>query len=115
MQLKVTLTNFQAAKENLRKFRKIFYDEEIQQAKTNYEKTKALLSLAEKDLADCFIISPIDGFVLKKYFETIEFVTISTLLLLILNLSEPEMVVFTTGIDIGEIKYGQRSEIIIDS
>lgn len=114
-QLKSSEANLLVAKENLNKIRSVFRAEEIQQAKANFEKAKAFRQLVEKNLSDCYLLSPIDGIVLNKYFETSEFVTLSAPILSIANLDTIEMMVYIPEGDIGKVLYGQRAEIYIDS
>ncbi|MGK9369165.1 HlyD family secretion protein [Melioribacter sp. Ez-97] len=106
---------YNSAKENLRKLKNIARPEEIKQAEANVEKAKASVNLLKKSLNDCFVVSPIDGFVVKKFIEKGETVTMLSALFKISDLSRVKMSVYIPETDLPKIKLGQKVDVAVDA
>lgn len=106
---------YNSAKENLRKLKNIARPEEIKQAEANVEKAKASVNLLKKSLNDCFVVSPIDGFVVKKFIEKGETVTMLSALFKISDLSRVKMSVYIPETDLPKIKLGQKVDVTVDA
>lgn len=111
----VSIAQFSSAKENYEKVKRIFRPEEIEQAKANLKKAKASVDLLKKNIRDSYIISPLNGFVVKKFVEVGETVSPMSSLVKISNLSSVNLIIYVSEAELGKIKLGQISEITIDT
>lgn len=111
----ISLAQFTAAKENYEKVKKIFRPEEIAQAKANLKKAAASVELLKKNIRDCYVVSPINGFVVKQFVEVGETVTPMSSLVKISNLSSVNLIIYVSEVELGKIKLGQKADITIDT
>jgi HlyD family secretion protein len=111
----IALAQFTAAKENYEKVKKIFRPEEIEQAKANLKKAKASVELLNKNIRDSYVISPINGSVVKKFIEVGETVSPMSSLVKISNLAIVNLTIYISESELGKIKLGQKTEISIDT
>ncbi len=68
----------------------------------------------EYELSKCKIINPINGLVLQKYIEAYELVIKGKPLYKIANLDELELKAYIDGVQLGQIKTGQKVKVYID-
>ncbi|MGK9475715.1 HlyD family secretion protein [Melioribacter sp. OK-6-Me] len=106
---------YNSAEENLRKLKNIARPEEIKQAEANVQKARASVDLLKKNLKDCFVVSPIDGFVVKKFIEKGETVTMLSALFKISDLSKVKMSIYIPETELPKIKLGQKVEVAVDA
>lgn len=111
----VSIAQFSSAKENYEKVKKIFRPEEIEQAKENLKKAKASVGLLKKNIRDSYIISPLNGFVVKKFVEVGETVSPMSSLVKISNLASVNLIIYVSEVELGKMKLGQIAEITIDT
>lgn len=111
----VTLAQYNSAKENYQKVKKIFRPEEIEQAKGNVKKAKASVDLLKKSIHDSYVTSPLSGFIVKKFVEVGETVTPMSSLFKVSNLSTVDLVIYVPEVELGKIKLGQKAEVSIDT
>lgn len=111
----IALAQFNSAKENLNKIKNISRPEEIKQAKANYERIKANVDLIKKNLNDCYITSPIDGIIVKKFVEAGETVTNLSSLFKVSNLYNVELLVYVNEQNLGKIHLGQSVDVTVDA
>ncbi len=111
----ISLAQFNSAKENLKKVKRIFRPEEIEQAKGNLKKAEATVGLLKKNIKDSYITSPLDGFIVKNFVESGETVTPMSSLVKISNLSTVELVIYVSEIELGKVKLGQKAVITVDT
>lgn len=104
-----------SAKENLKKIKNIARPEEISQAKSNYEKAEAAVALINKSRNDCFVTSPINGYIVKSFVEKGESLSMLSSLFKVSDLSIVELVVYVSEEDLGKVKLGQSVEVKTDS
>lgn len=112
---KITVAQFSSAKENYMKVKKIIRPEEIDQARANLRKATASVNLLKKNIKDSYIISPIDGFVVKKFVEVGETVAPMSSLVKISNLASVNLIIYVSEVELGKIKLGQKAEITMDT
>ncbi len=113
--LQIAHAQYNVAKENYEKVKKIFRPEEIDQAKANLKKAKASVELLKKNIRDCYVISPTNGFIVKKYVEVGETVTPMTSLVNISDLSTVNLIIYVSETELGKVKLGQKVEISMDT
>jgi HlyD family secretion protein len=111
----IALAQFNTAKENLRKIKNISRPEELKQVKANYERIKANADLIKKNLSDCYVTSPIDGIIVKKFVEKGETVNNLSSLFKVSNLYQVEILVYVNEKDLGKVKLGQLVEVTVDA
>lgn len=106
---------YKSAQENYSKVRKIFRPEEIEQAKANLNKAIAGVELLNKNIRDCFVISPINGFLVKTFIEPGETVTPMSSLFKVSDLDVVELVIYVSTEELAYVKLGQNAEVKIDA
>jgi HlyD family secretion protein len=111
----VTQAQLKGAQENFTKIKNIARPEEIIQAKANYEKSSALVDAIKKSIRDCYVLSPINGFVVKKFIEIGETVSMMSSIVKVSDLSKVEVRIYVSETELGKVKLGQKAELSIDS
>lgn len=111
----VTKSQVKAAEESYNKIKNIARPEEIAQAKANYEKAVASVGLIKKSINDCFITSPIDGVIVKKFNELGEYAAPLSSLFKVSDLTKVELVVYVSETELAKVKLGQQVEVKNDS
>jgi HlyD family secretion protein len=104
-----------SAKENFNKIKNIARPEEIAQAKANYQKAEAVVESIDKNIRDCYVTSPMNGFVIKKFIELGETVSMLSSLFKLADLSKAKVTIYVSETEVGKIKLGQKAEIKVDS
>ena len=111
----LSLTQYNSAKENLHKVKSIIRPEEIESAQANLKRAISAVDLLKKNIEDCKIFAPVDGFVSKKFIEEGEIAAPATSLLRISNLETVNLVIYVPETDLAKVKLGQNAEITIDA
>lgn len=106
---------YKSAQENYSKVKKIFRPEEIEQAKANLNKAIAGVELLNKNIRDCYVTSPINGFLVKTFIEPGETVTPMSSLFKVSDLDVVELVIYVSTEELAYVKLGQNAEVEIDS
>jgi len=104
-----------SAKENLEKVKNLARPEELKQSEANLNKAIANVKLLQKNLNDCFVISPSSGFITKKFVEIGETAGMMSSLFQVANLSSVELVIYVPETELGLVKLGQEAEISVDT
>ena len=104
-----------SAKENFNKIKNIARPEEITQARANYQKSEAVVESINKNIRDCYVLSPMNGSVIKKFVELGETVSMLSSLFKLADLSKVKVNIYVSETEIGKIKLGQKAEIKVDS
>ncbi|MFH1197693.1 MAG: efflux RND transporter periplasmic adaptor subunit [bacterium] len=111
----IAQAQYNSAKENLIKIKNIARPEEIAQGKANYERSEAALAIIEKSIRDCYVTSPISGFIVKQFAEEGESVVPMTSLIKVADLSNVEMSIYVSETDLGKVKLNQKVDVTVDS
>lgn len=104
-----------SAKANYEKIKNLIRPEELLKAEANFEQTQARTLEVKKNIKDSFILSPMNGTIVKQYSEVGETVNRMSSLLKISDLSKVEIVIYVSETDLGKIKIGQQAEIKTDT
>jgi HlyD family secretion protein len=104
-----------SAKENYTKIKNYSRPEEIKQAEAKFNQSRASADLIKKNINDSYIVSPLNGIVVKKYFEVGETVSPMTSLVKISDLTNVELYIYVTELELGKIKLGQKAEVTVDA
>jgi HlyD family secretion protein len=113
--LDITAAQLNSAKENFIKIRNIARPEEIVQAKAGFEKAAAAVGLIEKSIRDCTVLSPLNGFVVKKFIEEGETVSMMSSLVKVADLTNMDLTIYVSETDLGKVKLGQNVDVTVDS
>jgi len=111
----ITQAQLNSAKENFNKMKNIARPEEVIQARANYQKTEAAVESINKNIRDCYVTSPMNGFVIKKFVELGESVSMLSSLFKVADLSKVKVMIYVSETEIGKVKLGQKAEIKVDS
>ena len=111
----IAQSQYSSAKENVKKIKNISRPEEKQQAKANYDRANAAVLLIEKNIRDCYIVAPSDGFIVKQFFEAGESVMPGASLLKLSDLSSVDLIIYVPEAKLGLVKLGQKAEVEIDT
>jgi HlyD family secretion protein len=114
LRFEVVKSQYAAVQENLKKLEHLARPEEIAQAKANLAKSEAGIELLKKNIRDCFIISPINGVIVKRFVEAGETVSMMSSLLKVSDLSRVEVVIYVSEKVLPEIKLNQTASIVTD-
>ena len=106
---------YNSAQENFNKVKKIFRPEEIDQAKGNLNKSIAGVDLLKTNIRDSYVLSPINGFLVKTFIENGETVTPMSSLFKVSDLDVVELVIYVSEEELGLVKLGQKAEVTIDT
>ena len=115
VRLDIAQAQLNAAKENFNKIKNIARPEEITQARANFEKAEASVDAIRKNISDCYVVSPLNGFIVKNFTEIGETVSLLSSLVKIADLSKVEVVVYVSETDLGKVKLNQKAELKVDS
>jgi len=102
-----------AAKAARREVEKMKLDRKALMAQA--EQTRAMLTLAEDDLAESRLFAPFDGFVTIKNVEEQEFVQAGTPVLTLAHLDRVWVKTYVPETELGRLRLGQKAEITTDS
>ncbi len=111
----VSKSQVKAAEESYNKIKNIARPEEIEQAKANYDKAVASVGLIKKSINDCYVISPIDGVIVKKFNELGEYAAPLSSLFKVSDLTKVELVVYVSETELAKVKLGQLVDVKNDS
>ena len=111
----VTLQQYNAAKENYEKMNHFARPEEIKQAEARLNQTIANEDLIKKNIRDSYVIAPISGFVVEKYFEAGETVSPLSSLLKLSDLSVVKLKIYISEEELGRVKLGQKADVTVDA
>jgi len=111
----IALARLNSAKENFQKIKNLSRPEELQQAEANLNRAIANLNLIQKSLNDCYVTSPANGFITKKFIEIGESAGMMSSLFQVADLSSVELVIYVSEAELGKVKLGQTAKIKIDT
>ena len=111
----VTLQQYNAAKENYEKMNHFTRPEEIKQAEARLNQTIANEDLIKKNIRDSYVVAPISGFVVEKYFEAGETVSPLSSLLKLSDLSVVKLKIYVSEEELGRVKLGQKADVTVDA
>jgi HlyD family secretion protein len=104
-----------ALKESTDKIKNITRPEEIIQAQAKLNQVNAQTELIKKNIRDSRLTSPIEGYIVKKYFEPGESVSPMSSLLKISDLRRVNIIIYVSALELYRIKLGQSADILIDA
>ncbi|MFO7526430.1 MAG: efflux RND transporter periplasmic adaptor subunit, partial [Ignavibacteriaceae bacterium] len=111
----ITSAQYNAAKENFNKIKNLARPEELKQAEANVNRVKASVELIKKNLNDCFVTSPIDGIIVKKFIEAGENAGMMSSLFKVSDLSNVDLMLYVSTTELGKVMLGQSVDVIVDT
>ncbi len=104
-----------SANANLEKLKDFARPEDIKQAEANVNRQKAAVNLLKKQIRDSYVQSPLNGIIVKKYFEPGETVTMLSSLFKVSDLKTVKLVIYVSEDELGKVKLGQTAEVSSDT
>lgn len=114
-QFEITQSRYNSAKQNLKKVENIIRPEELKQGEAKLEQANASLELLRKRIKDCYVTTPISGFIVENFVELGETAVPMSSLFKVADLSRVEISIYIPETKLGLVKLGQEAEISIDS
>lgn len=111
----IVKSQFDAAKENLKKIKNIARPEELKRAEAALNQAIANEKLIQKNINDCYIISPLNGFVVELFYEKGETVSPMSSLLKIADLEKLNLDIYINELELPKVKLNQNVEVFIDA
>ncbi|HSD64074.1 MAG TPA: efflux RND transporter periplasmic adaptor subunit [Ignavibacteriaceae bacterium] len=111
----LTDAQLKSAEDNLAKLKNLVRPEEIQQAEANLNKQIAAANLLRKSIDDSYVQSPINGFIVDKYFERGETVTQMSSLFKVADLRTVDLKIYVSEEELGRVKLGKTADITVDA
>ena len=87
----------------------------IEAQRLEVERNKAIVEASQTQINDTVIASPLDGLVLTKNFEDGEYVNAGAAIATVGNMQDCWVKIYVASTQLGQIKVGQRTEVMIDS
>lgn len=111
----VARAQFNAARENVSKLKNLARPEELKQMEANLKRSEAGVDLLKKNISDSYVLSPISGFVVKKFVEKGETVSPAASLFKISDLSRVDLIIYVSEEELGRVKLGQSADVSVDA
>jgi HlyD family secretion protein len=106
---------YNSAKENFHKIKNYARPEELKQAEGKVNQSIANENLLRKNIRDSYVISPTNGFIVKKFIEKGETVAPMSSLFKVADLSTVELVIYVSEEELGKVKLGQKADVSVDA
>jgi HlyD family secretion protein len=111
----ITKSQLFSANENYSKLKKFSRPEDIKQAEAKLNQSNATADLIRKNISDSYITAPINGIIVEKYFEKGETVSPMSNLVKVSDLTNVELYIYVTELELGKVKLGQSVEVSVDA
>ena len=111
----LTQAQYNSAQENLKKMKNFVRPEEIKQAQANLNRQKAAVDLLKKNISDSYVVSPLTGFIVQKYVEKGETVSMLSSLFKVSELRTVKLIIYVSEENLGKVKLGQKAEVSNDT
>ena len=111
----LTQAQYNSVQENLKKMKNFARPEEIKQAQANLNRQKAVVDLLKKNISDSYVVSPITGFIVQKYVEKGETVSMLSSLFKVSELRTVKLVIYVSEENLGKVKLGQKADVSNDT
>jgi len=111
----VAAAQYAQAEQALKKLSNLARPEEIASARAKLQQARYSVQLLEKAIADCSVLSPIDGTALRRLVEVGELAGVGTGLYILSNLSVVHLTIYVPEAELGKISVGQAAQVRVDS
>jgi len=106
---------FNAAKENLRKIKNIARPEDIKKAEAGLNQAIANEKLIQKNINDCYVTSPINGFVVEQFYEKGETVAPMSSLTKVADLNKVNLDIYVNELVLPKVQLNQKVDVYVDT
>lgn len=114
LKVKVIERQIDASEENLKKVKNISRAEEIEMARLRLESSKIASDILKERLSECIVASPINGIVLRKNFNEMEFTQIGVPVYIVSDNSVINLKIYLPEPDVFKIKRGDIAKVRVD-
>jgi len=111
----IVKSKFNAAKENLRKIKNIARPEEIKRAEAALMQAMANEKLIKKSINDCYVRSPLNGFIVEHFYEQGETVAPMAALLKVADLSKVNLDIYINELELPNVQLNQDADVFVDA
>jgi len=111
----VALAQYNAATQSLNKMKNLARPQELKQAEANLNRNFANIKLIQKNLNDCYVTSPADGFIVKKFIGPGETAGMMSSLFQLSDLSKVDLMIYISETELAMIKLNQTAKVFIDT
>lgn len=111
----LTQARYNSAQENLKKMKNFARPEEIKQAQANLNRQKAVVDLLKKNISDSYVVSPLTGFIVQKYVEKGETVSMLSSLFKVSELRTVKLIIYISEENLGKVKLRQKADVSNDT
>ncbi len=111
----IALAKFNTAEQHYRKLKNFARPEELKQVEANLNRAIANVELIKKNLSDCYVTSPSNGFIVKKFIEKGETAGVMSSLFQVADLEKVELFIYIPETKLGKVKLGDIAEITMDT
>ncbi|MCB9249906.1 MAG: efflux RND transporter periplasmic adaptor subunit [Ignavibacteriales bacterium] len=111
----VVKSQFNAAKENLTKIKNIARPEDLRKAEAGLNQTIANEKLIQKSINDCYVKSPINGFVVEHFYEKGETVSPMASLIKVADLSKVDLDIYINEVELPKVQLNQEVNVTVDA
>lgn len=108
-------SQYNAAKENLKKIKNIARPEDLKKAEAALNQTLANEKVIQKNINDCYVKSPISGFVVELFYEKNESVAPMSSLLKVADLSKVNLDIYINELELPKIQLNQKVDVFVDA
>ncbi|MFZ1291530.1 MAG: efflux RND transporter periplasmic adaptor subunit [Melioribacteraceae bacterium] len=112
---KIIKSQYSAAKENLTKIKNIARPEELKRTEALFNQAIANEKLIQKSINDCFIVSPINGFVVELFYEKGETVSPMSSVLKIADLEKVNLDIYVNELELPKVQLNQKVDVFVDA
>jgi len=103
----VAIAQHNAATQSLNKIKNL--------AEANLNRNIANIKLIQKNLNDCYVTSPVDGFIVKKFIEPGETAGMMSSLFQVSDLSIVDLMIYIPETELARVKLNQTVKVFIDT
>lgn len=114
-QLKVAEARVNEAQERLKLIKEGPRAEEITQARARVEQARAAVAIAETQIENTRLLSPLNGMVLSHNIEVGEYVSPGTAVITVADLAHPWVRAYVAQTELGHLRHGQKVAVKTDS
>ncbi|MBK7105200.1 MAG: efflux RND transporter periplasmic adaptor subunit [Ignavibacteriae bacterium] len=111
----IVKSQYSAAKENLSKIKNIARPEELKRTEASLNQAIANEKIIQKNINDCYVVSPINGFVVEQFYEKGETVAPMSSILKIADLEKVNLDIYVNELELPKVKLNQKVDVFIDA
>jgi HlyD family secretion protein len=104
-----------SAEQNLQKLQRFARPEELAAARARCNQATATADLIHKQFTDACIVAPVGGIITHKPVEEGELISMGTSIATISRLEQLHLVIYLNELELGKIKLGASTDVVIDS